>query len=194
MIHWETIWHNCWIYTLNGLDPIYNPKEKEGGEMCAMKKAQRQTSENAWLSLWQGVRSSLRNFPQIYVHPASCCANAIGERKQRMKPFFVFYLYGGCTRLCLWERETLVCTRPYVSVPLWYAVQQFNSNYSRNWNQKPLLTIRTVSWMSLKDFFLGNETNHSTTRHEICQNFYTARFSGQKFYTLYFTEFQQLWW
>ena len=161
MIHWETIWHNCWIYTLNGLDPIYNPKGKEGGEMCAMKKAQRQTSENAWLSLWQGVRSSLRNFPQIYVHPASCCANAIGERKQRMKPFFVFYLYGGCTRLCLWERETLVCTRPYVSVPLWYAVQQFNSNYSRNWNQKPLLTIRTVSWIRLKDFFLGNETNHS---------------------------------
>ena len=154
MIHRETIWHDCWVYTLNGLDPIYNPKGKEGGEMCAMKKAQRQTSENAWLSLWQGVRSSLRNFPQIYVDPASCYA--IGERKQRMKPFFVFYLYGGCTRLCLWERETLVCTRPYVSVPFWYAVQQFNSNYSRNWNQKPLLTIRTVSWLSPKDFFLGN--------------------------------------
>ena len=59
--------------------------------MCAMKKAQRQTSENAKLSLWQGFRSSIRNFPQIYVHPASYCANAIGERKQRVKPFFVFY-------------------------------------------------------------------------------------------------------
>ena len=30
-------------------------------------------------------------------------------------------------------------------------------------------------------------------RHEICQTFYTAGFSGQKFYTLIFTEFQQFW-
>ena len=29
-------------------------------------------------------------------------------------------------------------------------------------------------------------------RHEICQKFYTARFSGQRFYTFNFTEFQQL--
>ena len=95
---------------------------------------------------------------QIYVHPASCCANR--REKTKDEALFCILLNGGCTRLCLWERETLVCTRPYVSLPLWYAVQQFNSNYSRNWNQKPLLTIITVSWMSLKDFFLGNETNH----------------------------------
>ena len=30
-------------------------------------------------------------------------------------------------------------------------------------------------------------------RHEICQKNYTARYSGQKFYTLNFTEFQQVW-
>ena len=30
-------------------------------------------------------------------------------------------------------------------------------------------------------------------RHEICPKFYTAGFSGQKFYTLKFAEFQQLW-
>ena len=82
--------------------------------MCAMKKAQRQTSENAKLSLWQGFRSSIRNFPQIYVHPASCCAN----RRERAKDeaLFCILLNGGCTRLCLCERETLVCIRPSVSV------------------------------------------------------------------------------
>ena len=35
------------LYALNGLDPFYNPKGEEGGEMCATKKAIRQTSENA---------------------------------------------------------------------------------------------------------------------------------------------------
>ena len=35
--------------------PRYNPKGQKGGEMCATKKALWQTSENAWLSLWQGV-------------------------------------------------------------------------------------------------------------------------------------------
>ena len=29
-------------------------------------------------------------------------------------------------------------------------------------------------------------------RHEICQKIYTAIFSGQRFYTFNFTEFQQL--
>ena len=32
------------------------------------------------------------------------------------------------------------------------------------------------------------------SRHEICQKFYTAGFSGQKDYTLNFTVFQQFWW
>ena len=46
IVHWETIWNNRWIYALKG---------EEGGEMCATKKALRRTSENACLSLWQGV-------------------------------------------------------------------------------------------------------------------------------------------
>ena len=36
-------------------------------------------------------------------------------------------------------------------------------------------------------------TTITTIRHEICQKFYTAKFSGQNFYTLNFTKFQQFW-
>ena len=36
--------------------------------------------------------------------------------------------------------------------------------------------------------------HHHNHRHEICQKIYIAGFSGQKFYTLNFDEFQQLWW
>ena len=49
-------------------------------------------------------------------------------------------------------------------------------------------------------FFLGKFISgksfhmlHDTFRHEICQNFYTAGFSDQKFYILNFAEFQQFW-
>ena len=59
MFHWETIWHNCLIYALNGLDPIYNHKGEEGGEMGATKKSSRQTSENPWFSLYNCGKASL---------------------------------------------------------------------------------------------------------------------------------------
>ena len=42
----RAFWFARTLYT-NGLDPIYNPKGEEGGEMCATKEALRQTSENA---------------------------------------------------------------------------------------------------------------------------------------------------
>ena len=70
--------------------------------MCAMKKAQRQTSENAKLSLWQGFRSSIRNFPQIY--DIQRAVVPIGEREQRMKRFFAFFLME-VAQGCVCERE-----------------------------------------------------------------------------------------
>ena len=42
-------------------------------------------------------------------------------------------------------------------------------------------------------FILFWSSKKQPVRHETCQKLYTAAFSGQKFYTLYFTEFQQLW-
>ena len=41
------------------------------------------------------------------------------------------------------------------------------------------------------DHLLSRE--YLPSRHDICQKFYTVGFSGQKFYTLIFTEFQQFW-
>ena len=53
----DSLWNNltqllniCSIWAC----PLYNPKGEEGREMCATKKALRQTSENAWLSLRRG--------------------------------------------------------------------------------------------------------------------------------------------
>ena len=66
MINWETIWHNRWIYALNGLDPFYNPKGEEGGEMCATKKAIRQTSENApSYNVWTAAGASSMSQPLL---------------------------------------------------------------------------------------------------------------------------------
>ena len=48
-----------------------------------------------------------------------------------------------------------------------------------------------LSWATESLFLILMIKMVGTIRHEICQKFYTAGFSGQRFYTINFTEFQQ---
>ena len=48
----------------------------------------------------------------------------------------------------------------------------------------------SVFFCFFRQIYLGSfHMLHDTFRHEICQNFYTAGFSDQKFYTLNFNSF-----
>ena len=53
---------------------------------------------------------------------------------------------------------------------------------------------RGLSSAYQSNFFRSYHKFLGKSRHEICQKIYTAGFSGQKIYTLNFTEFQQFWW
>ena len=99
-----------------------------------------QTSENAWLSLWQVVRSSLRNFPQIYVHTASCCANAIGEREKDEALFCILLIWRLHKAVSVRERNTclyqtvcfrslMICCTKFTLPPAVTAVTNLTSAY-----------------------------------------------------------------
>ena len=80
------------------------------------------------------------------------------------------------------EEEIYLTSTLKETVGIWSTRGRAYSN-GENWSS---------SLCQLAYFFIRTLDHFpQSRRHEICPKFYTAGFSGQKFYTLIFTEFQQ---